>query len=174
MIGRLAPVRFGQDNNHVLRRRSREHKWAAIFAGDLLRGCSDLFALFGGEELSLAISIPIDESGVVLLQPQGPLEAPRVPASMKVTRPAGGSYGIVIERADGGPMVIPGLGESALASLTFVIAASGLEIGPGPLPVDEATARALATALLITIGMKLTKAQHAARPAEGSGPPATW
>lgn len=113
--------------------------------------------MFGGDELNLAISIPIDEDGTVLLQPQGPLEAPRVPASMKVTRPGAASYGIVIERTDRGPMVIPGLGDSPLASLAFTVTRDGLQIGPGPLPVDEATARALATALLITIGMKLRK-----------------
>lgn len=154
----------------MLRRRSREHRWAAIFADDLLRGCSGLFAVFGGHELNLAISIPIDEDGTVLLQPQGPLEAPRVPASMAVARPDAGSYRIVIERSDRGTMVIPGLGDAPLTSLEFVVSADGLEIGPGPLPVDEATARALATALLITIGMKLTKA---AAPEEGSGRPAT-
>lgn len=107
--------------------------------------------------MNLAISIPIDEDGTVLLQPQGPLEAPRVPASMAMTRPGAGRYGIVIERTDRGPMVIPGLGGSPLASLEFVVSGEGLEIGPGPLAVDEATARSLATALLITIGMKLTK-----------------
>lgn len=142
----------------MLRKRAAEGPWAAIFAEDLLRGCSDLFAVFGGETLALPISIPIDEHGVVLLQPQGPLEAPRVPASMTVTRPIRDEYAIRIERVDEGPMVVPGLGETPLAVLSFLVSRQGLEIGPGPLPLDEDTARALATALLITIGMKLTKA----------------
>lgn len=142
----------------MLRRRARDRRWAAIFAEDLLRGCSDLFGVFGGDVLALPISIPIDEQGVVLLQPQGPLDAPRVPASMTVTRPSAGSYGIRIERVDNGPMVIPGLGAAPLATLTFLVTPQGLDIGPGPLSVDETTARALATALLVTLGMKLRKA----------------
>ena len=133
---------------------------AAIFADDLLRGCAELFTVFGGDVLTLPISIPIDEEGVVLLQPRGPLRADRVPASMTVTRPTPGACGIHIERADGGAMVIPGLGEAPLAELTFLVTAEGIDIGPGRLAVDETTARALATALLITIRTKLAKAEH--------------
>jgi len=110
--------------------------------------------------LNLTISIPIDEQGIVLLQPSGPLDAPRIPAFMTVTRPTGDAYGVRIERADHGPLVIPGLGERPLAALTFRITSQGLEIGPEPLPVNETTGRALATALLLTIGMKLTKARE--------------
>jgi hypothetical protein len=164
----LALLRFPAGESSVLRRRAPDRRWAAIFADDLLRGCSELFAVFGGDVLTLSISIPIDEQGVVLLQPQGPLDAPRVPASMTVSRPTAGTFDIRIQRADDGPMVIPGLGEVPLAALAFLVTRQGLDIGPGPLPVDETTARALATALLITIGMKLTKAQHGGRP---PGPP---
>lgn len=142
----------------MLRRRLRERRWATIFADDLLQGCTDLFTVFGGEVLTLPISIPIDDQGIVLLQPQGPLEAPRVPATMAVTRRTPHDYDIRIERVDQGPMVVPGLGESPLTHLTFLVTGTGLEIGPGDLPVNETTARALATALLITVGMKLTKA----------------
>lgn len=152
----------------MLRRRARDGKWAKIFADDLMNGCSDLFAVLGGEVLTLPISIPIDEQGVVLLQPQGPLEAPRVPARMTVTRPAAGAYLILIERVDGEVMVIPGLCGIPLATLMFRIMDDGLEIGPGPLPLDESTARALANALLLAIGMKLTKSRREAGPS-GSG-----
>ncbi|HUP69094.1 MAG TPA: hypothetical protein VM142_04685 [Acidimicrobiales bacterium] len=144
----------------MLRRRARERKWASIFAEDLLRGCSDLYTVFGGDVLNLPISIPIDERAVVLLQPRGPLEAPRVPATMTVTRPASGAYGVNIRRIDEGPMIIPGLDDLPLTDLTFLLTVEGLEIGPGELPLDETTARALANALLITIGMKLAKAGH--------------
>ncbi|HUR17995.1 MAG TPA: hypothetical protein VMZ51_03540 [Acidimicrobiales bacterium] len=143
----------------MLRRRVRDSRPAAIFAEDLLQGCSELFTTFGEEPLKLQISIPIDERGVVLLRPHGPLEAPRVPAWMSVTRAAGGCYGIRISRADAGAMIIPGLGEAPMNELTFLVTSHGLEIGPMEVSVDEATARALATALLITVGMKLTKAR---------------
>ena len=150
----------------MLRRRARDRKWASIFADDLLRGCSELFDVLGGEVLTLPISIPIDERGVVLLQPQGPLEAPRVAATMTVTRPGDGAYGINIRRVDDGLMIIPGLGDLPVIDLTFLLTAEGLEIGPGELPLDEPGARALANALLITIGMKLAKARHG----EGAAP----
>lgn len=145
----------------MLRRRSPRAGSAEIFADDLLRGCARLFACFGGSELNLPISIPIDEHGVVLLEPHGPLDAPRVSASMKVHQPAPDAYDIGIRRSDGGSMIIPGLGEGPLADFSVLVTRRGLEIGPGSLSVDEDTARALATALLITIGMKLTKAEQA-------------
>ena len=142
----------------MLRRRTRERKWAAAFAADILAGCDELFAVYGGEELNLPITIPIDRAGVVLLQPGGPLDAPRVPATMAVTRPAAGACEIRVERVDGGGMVIPGLGESPLPALAVTVTAAGLDIGPGSLPLDEQVAGALATALILTIGMKLAKA----------------
>lgn len=145
----------------MLRRRSHRAGSAEIFADDILRGCARLFACFGGSELNLPISIPIDEHGVVLLEPHGPLDAPRVPAFMKVDQPAADAYSIGIRRSDDGPMIIPGLGQGTLAHLSVLVTRRGLEIGSGSWSVDEDTARALATALLITIGMKLTKAEQA-------------
>lgn len=138
-----------------------EPRWAEIFADDLLQGCSDLFAVFGGAELNLPISIPIDSGGVVLLEPQGPLDAPRVPAFMTVIRRRADGYAIRIRRADDGPIIIRGLDKAALADLSVVVTQEGLDLGPDAVPSDEATARALATALLITIGMKLRKAKQA-------------
>lgn len=145
----------------MLRRRVTEARWAEIFADDILRGCSDLFAVFGGTELNLTISIPIDSLGVVLLEPQGPLDAPRVPAFMRVTRPTPDGYAIRIRRTDARPLIIKGLGEGALSELSVGVTRKGLDLGPDAMPCDEATARALATALLITIGMKIRKAQKA-------------
>lgn len=142
----------------MLRRRPPERRWAAAFADDLLHGCGRLFTVFGSESLRLPITIPIDEHGVVLLQPGGPLEAPRVPATMTVNRHTSDICAIHIERTDGGPMIIPGLGDTPLPGLDVVVSRQGLDIGPGPLPVDEQVAGALATALLLTIGMKLAKA----------------
>ena len=69
-----------------------------------------------------------------------------------------GAYEIRVERVDGGGMVIPGLGESPLPALAVTVTAAGLDIGPGSLPLDEQVAGALATALILTIGMKLAKA----------------
>lgn len=151
----------------MLRRRARERRWAAPFADDLLAGCHQLFAVFGSEALRLPITIPIDEHGVVLLQPGGPLDAPRVPAAMTVNGHGPDLCAIHIERTDGGPMVIPGLGDAPLPALDVVVSRQGLDIGPGPLPVDEQVAGALATALLLTIGMKLTKAGAGDRPLSG-------
>lgn len=143
----------------MLRRRHRERRWAAAFADDLLRGCSELFDAYGRYPLQLPITIPIDEHGVVLLQPGGPLEAPRVPATLTVNRHGPDICALRIARTDGGGMVIPGLGDDPLPALEVVVNRQGLDIGPGPLPVDEQVAGALATALLLTIGMKLTKAR---------------
>lgn len=141
--------------------RRRTPGWAAIFADDLLKGGDNLMAVFGRERLAkgLAISIPIDAEGVVLLQPAGPLDAPRVAATLVVSRPEAEAYGIRIERADGGPLVIPGFGDER-RELTCNVNARGLDIVPPPPELTEDTARALATALLITIQMKLVKAQQ--------------
>ncbi len=139
----------------MIRARRRAPAWAAIFADDLLQGGDDLVAVFGLERLAqgLPISIPIDADGVVLLQPAGPLDAPRVPATLTVSLP----LGLRIERRDGGPLVIPGFGDTRQA-LVCNVTARGLEIFPPPPDLTEDVARSLATALLITIHMKLTKA----------------
>ncbi len=146
--------------------------WAAIFADDLVAGCEQLFAAYGArDQLSLPISIPIDEHGLVLLRPEGPLDAPRVPATLHLRR-NGEAWGVTIGRRDGGPMVIPGFHEdlqpsapAALAAIHVLITRGGLDItrlAPDGRPVtlrfDEAAARALANALFITLRMKLAKA----------------
>jgi hypothetical protein len=159
----------------VLAWRRKGPRWASIFADDLVGGCEQLFAAYGAEdELALPISIPIDEEGLVLLRPEGPLDAPRVPATMAVTRQPDGVVALQLERRDAGVMRIPGLHDerlgdgappAALATLDVTLTPRGLDLagggpdgGPVPLRFDEPAARALATALFITIRMKLAKA----------------
>ena len=74
-------------------------------------------------------------------------------------------YPFWIERTDGGPLAVPGFGDSR-QTLVCNVNASGIDIVPLPPQLSEEAARALATALLITIRMKLTKAL---RLGEGSG-----
>lgn len=142
------------------RRVAASGAWATIFADDLLAGCDDLVTVFGPERLAtgLPISIPIDGDGTVLLQPAGPLDAPRVPATLVVSRPLADAYGLRIERLDGGPLVIPGFGDSRPA-LVCNVNRHGLDIVPTPPELAEDAARSVATALLITIQMKLVKAK---------------
>jgi hypothetical protein len=158
----------------VLGRRGKGPRWASIFADDLLGGCEQLFVAYRGDgELTLPISIPIDEDGIVLLRPEGPLDAPRVPATMRVRRHDPRAFSVRLERRDGGDMLIPGLHDgragglepATLSALDVTLTARGLDLaglgpdgGPVPLGFDEPAARALATALFITIRMKLAKA----------------
>src|SRR5438874_13058070 len=68
-------------NSAVISRRRKGSRWASIFADDLVAGCRELFQIYGAAgELSLPISIPIDDQGVVVLRPEGPVDAPRVGA----------------------------------------------------------------------------------------------
>jgi hypothetical protein len=142
-----------------------------MFAEDLRAGCDELFAAYGNpsvDTLSLPISIPIDHHGVVLLQPEGPLDAPRVAATLYVSRPTNDYYGIRLERQDGGRLVIPGMVHKGdLSGLGFTIGRRGMAIegcdpGGRPVPVayDEPTARALANALFVTLRMKIIKAPN--------------
>jgi hypothetical protein len=143
-------------------------RWAAIFADDLMAGCDSLLAVYGSHRLSLPISVPIDDRGVVLLRPEGPLDAPRVPATLALARTDAGRYSLAISRTDGGPIVVPGLRDSSLPgpadatlnTLSFDVTAKGMVVSGGPVPVehDEETARALAHALFITLTVKLAKA----------------
>ncbi|MDQ4098404.1 MAG: hypothetical protein M3144_11120 [Actinomycetota bacterium] len=155
------------------RRGRRRRLWAGIFADDLVAGCHELLSVYGASDsLTLPITIPIDPGGVVLLRPEGPLDAPRVPATLVVERQPDVAYVVRIARRDDGPMIIPGMTDQegdavALASLSFAITPAGMDIAghgldgrPVVLAFDEPTARALATALLITIRMKLIKARR--------------
>jgi hypothetical protein len=151
-------------------KREREPRWAWVFVDDLMRGCRDLVAVYGGPVVTLPITIPVDPAGLVLLRPQGPLDAPRMPARLDVHALADGSFGIRIEREGRAPMIIPGVldagrrdaVEASITALRVVVTRRGLDITaePGPVRFDEQAARALATALLITIGMKLAKAHR--------------
>ena len=160
--------------------------WAEPFAEDLCRACARAFAAFApdgpvvGRPLTLPISVPFDEHGVVVLSsaPPNP-DAPRVPAELELVAGAGGDptpfslYGLALARVDRQPLLVPGLTRPGatepvpLTLLTFAVGGKGMAIAGydadgqlTALHLDETTARALAIALLITIGVKLTKAGY--------------
>ncbi|MGH9224224.1 MAG: hypothetical protein ACRD2W_10695 [Acidimicrobiales bacterium] len=149
--------------------RRREKRWAAIFADELADGCERLLAAYGDQpSLTLPISVPIDDRGVVLLRPDGPLDAPRVPATLHVERTSPGHHAIAIERQDGGHLTIPGIRDAGatdarLHTLTADITRRGLVLSGGlaALRYDEETARSYANALFLTLGRKLASAPHA-------------
>ena len=142
----------------------REKRWAAIFADDLLAGCDGLLAAHGASAaLSLPISIPIDPSGVVLLRPDGPLDAPRVPAILSIERLGPDHHTIAIERQDGGPIVIPGIDGPTPHRLVADVTTRGLAFS-GELTVDEETARSYANALFLTLQRKLARAGQTRNP----------
>ena len=157
--------------------------WAEPFAEDLCRACTraiDAFAHHDGTEgavVSLPISVPFDEHGVVVLSSAPPKpDAPRVPAELEVIAGSASTayrFGLALARVDRRPLLVPGLTAPAssqplpLSLLTFAVSARGMAIGGydadghlAELQLDETTARALAVALLITIGVKLTKAGY--------------
>ena len=145
-------------------------RWAAVFAPDLLVGCDDLLSRYGVDDLTLPISIPIGSDGLVLLQPGGPLDAPRVPATLAMRILGPDHVTLAIERADGLSMRIPGIVSSApLRTIVADVTKAGLHLTSpdGELGLDDDTAMAYATALLITLRMKVTKAR---RP----DPPPLW
>lgn len=151
---------------------------AAPFAGDLIGACGEALAVLGepgDTHLRLNITIPFDDSGRVVLSSTPPQpDAPRVPAEMVIARLDSG-FRMALARQDGQPLLIPGVVEfggaqeeapTPLVVVGFVVTARGMEVtgfGPGhrfvPVRLDETTARALATALLITIGVKMAKAR---------------
>jgi hypothetical protein len=166
---------------------SSSRLWAAVFADDLCRACTQAFDVLSDgtqDVLPLAISVPFDEKGVVVLSSAPPKpDAPRVPAELELIRPAGQSasfrFGLALARRDRAPLLVPGLRGATtgvapgaddpvpLTLLTFAVADDGMAVaGYGtdglavPLDLDETTARALAVALLITVGVKLAKAGY--------------
>ncbi|MDQ3978436.1 MAG: hypothetical protein M3314_02640 [Actinomycetota bacterium] len=159
--------------------------WAEPFAEDLRRACTQAFDAFGrpepGTPLTLPISVPFDEHGVVVLSSAPPKpDAPRVPAELELVAGSPPStpyrFGLALGRVDREPLLVPGLtraeaqatGEPVpLTLLTFALTDRGIAIAGydadsrvAPLALDETTARALAIALLITIGVKLRKAGY--------------
>lgn len=159
---------------------------AAPFAEDLCRACNRAFEVFAGpgrdrsataEVLTLPISVPFDEDGVVVLSSAPPKpDAPRVPAELElIARPPSSPYrfGLALARLDRRPLLVPGVtapgGDEPvpLTLLTFTVGERGMAVAGydtdgrlASLQLDETTARALAVALLITIGVKLTKAGY--------------
>jgi hypothetical protein len=159
---------------------------AASFAADLVKGCGELFSALGprlgggerGERLVVPITVPVAADGRVVLN-TGHVDAPRHPATMTVVRqpPARHGYRFAISLARSGPdpLVIPGVRaagdpsgpEASLAQLRVDVADRGLAVtgtaaGGSPVAIElsDETACLLATALLITIGVKLRKAER--------------
>lgn len=141
----------------------------------------------GGQEASavtLPITIPVDPHGVVVLS-TGHVDAPRHPAQLVVvlfpappTRrrargPGNLRYraGFELSRPAGELLRIPGIrsgpGLAEMGSVAVGVSDRGMAVkgrslqgGPLDLDLDEATAGLLATALLITVGVKLAKAER--------------
>ncbi len=139
-----------------------------------MRACAEALKVFAasGTFARLPITVPFDESGMAVLSSAPPKpDAPRVPAWLEISR-SEDRFTLALARQDGRPLLLPGVldatGEHAQpVRLGFMVSAKGMTVtGTGPdgrpidLHFDETTARALAIALLITIGVKLTKAGH--------------
>lgn len=133
--------------------------------------------------LRLPITIPVDEDGIVLLGPAN-LDCAKRPATLElVTFDAGRRrrrglhyrYGIGFAPRNGAPLHIPGVNATGLETdpplpvheLTFAVTDKGFATvgyGADGAPLDlrltENTAGLLATALIITLGVKLAKAER--------------
>ncbi|MGH9156971.1 MAG: hypothetical protein ACRD1K_14275 [Acidimicrobiales bacterium] len=158
----------------------RPTRLAAIFADDLLSVGGEALAVLGrgAEATTVAITIPVNRAGVVVVSAAPPEladpHARRQPARLDLTRTGTGLVvGLALE--GGRPLRLPGVtaagpvgGEPAeLAQVRFEVTGDGMVVkatGTGgravPLEVDETTARQLATALLLTFRVKLTRAQR--------------
>lgn len=161
---------------------------AAIFASDLRSKCEQVFEVFADRRQAgevngvavdlvvLPITIPVNNQGLVLLGPPTILEHKR-PATMEVVRFSDRRppyrFGIDLLPLDGDPLLIPGVNAAAsldrppipLHELSFALADSGFAVvgfgphhEPAPFSVSEDTARELANALLLSLGLKLVKA----------------
>ena len=157
---------------------SRHRGLAGLFADDVLAAGSELLARCGGGAAAVAvpITIPVDADGVVVLSAAPPEladpHARRQPARMDLARTATGlRVGLAFEA--GRRLLLPGVGAAGrpapaeLGSIAFDVRTTGMGIsatGPGGEPlvpvVDETTARQLATALLLTFRVKLTRAEQ--------------
>jgi hypothetical protein len=137
-----------------------------------MEACTEALRVFGagGTFARLPITVPFDDTGMVVLSSAPPQpDAPRVPAWLEIGR-SEDRFNLALSRQDGGPFLIPGVldADGNVAEpvrLSFLVTAKGMTVsgtGPDARPFDlrfgETTARALAVALLITIGVKLTKA----------------
>ncbi len=179
---------------------------AAIFATDLLAAVDralDAFGPPGWDEgpgpvaVVLAVTVPIDEDGLVVVSAAPPeLTSPgavRRPGALTVAvaavaearrggggtrraaappRPRAAAATLGLELHEGRRLRIPGVEAAGapgppaeLATLACEVDAGGLTFGgrspdgaPVALAVGETPARELATALLITVGVKLAKA----------------
>jgi hypothetical protein len=163
---------------------------AGIFASDLLAKCQEVFEVFAPrrepgevngvpvELVRLPITIPVNDSGLVLLGPPTILEHKR-PATMEVVRVSDRRspyrFGIHLLPLDGEPLLIPGVNPAGrldqpplpLHALSFALAGTGFAVvgfgpdgEPAPVSPSEDTARELANALLLSLGLKLVKAER--------------
>lgn len=163
---------------------------AGIFASDLLKQAAQLFDVFAARRttetvgdtacdvIRLPITIPFGDDGLVLLGPAN-LDSAKKPGTLELVRPQGRKpayrFGIGLALLGGEPLPIPGLNRSGqetdpprpVHELTFALSDRGFAVagfGPDGVPLElapsENTACLLATALVITLGVKLTKAER--------------
>ncbi|MEO6120885.1 MAG: hypothetical protein ABIW46_09095 [Acidimicrobiales bacterium] len=163
-------------------RSERSGRRAALFAEDLLSLGGQVLARLGAgaTALTVPITIPVDGAGVVVVSAAPPEladpEARRQPARLELERTG---EGLIISLAldAGRPLRLPGVrlgpggpGGEELAALRLIafdvtgdgmtFTATGPDGEPSPVVIDEATACQLATALLLTFRVKLTKADR--------------
>jgi hypothetical protein len=119
------------------------------------------------------ITIPVDRAGVVVVSAAPPEladpTATRRPARLTLSR-AGGRLAVELAFSDGRELRLPGVGgpvPAPLGSIAFDVTTNGLAVtattpdgDPTAVEVDEATARQLSTALLLTFRVKLTRADR--------------
>ena len=156
-----------------MRRRRPAGRLAALFAADVLDLGTQVLDRYGGgaSRAEVPVTVPVDGRGVVVVSAAPPeLADPgavRRPARLDLARTAGG-LAAELAFTDGRALRLPGVGRPApqpLGSIAFDIAGAGLAVSatgvggePVAVEVDEATARQLATALLLTFRVKLAKA----------------
>ncbi len=163
---------------------------AGIFASDLLKQTGQLFQVFAARRatetvgdtacdvIRLPITVPFGDDGLVLLGPAN-LDSAKKPATLELVRPQGRRpayrFGIGLALLDGAPLPIPGLNRTgdetdapapvheltfALRDRGFAVVGFGADGATLDLAPSENTACLLATALVITLGVKLTEAER--------------
>lgn len=144
----------------------RTGRLAAIFADDLLslgRQALDRFGR-GAETVVVPITVPVDADGAVVVSAAPPEladpNATRQPARLALARTATG-LAVELSFVDGRPLRLPGV-PGAPGAIAFDVARAGMAVTADgdALAIDEATARQLATALLLTFRVKLTRAER--------------
>lgn len=153
---------------------------AAIFADDILSLGGEALARFGAgaSAVTIPITIPVDRAGLVVVSAAPPEladpDSRRQPATLALARTADG-LNVALAFEDNRPMRLPGVhalegarGEPAelarvsfeVTAAGFLVTAAGADGAPIGLGLDEATARQLATALLLTFRVKMIGADR--------------